>query len=78
VYAALNPTVLDNGTYTAGSYTYANGQVTFTTAPTSGHMLSWFGYFYFGCEFVQDDLTLERLADMLYKGQSIKISSLRV
>jgi hypothetical protein len=77
VYATYAATVLDNGA-PAASYTVAGGQVTFAAAPAAGHTLSWFGYFYFGCRFLQDDLTFEQVVRQLWSGKRLKFTSLRV
>jgi hypothetical protein len=77
VYAAFAPTVLDNGAL-AGTHTVANGKVTFAAAPGAGHVLSWCGYFFFGCRFAQDDLTFEQIVRQLWAGKSLKFTSLRV
>lgn len=78
VYDVYSATVLDNGS-ASGSYTIApNGLLTFTTAPTSGHALTWYGYLYFGCRFLQDDLSFEQVVQLLWAGKSLKFSSLRV
>lgn len=70
-------TILDNGS-AAGAHTFApNGQITFTSAPANGHTLSWYGYFYFGCRFLQDDLTFEQIVQLLWSGKSLKFTSLR-
>lgn len=78
VYAAYQPVILDNGAPTASTLAFsANGVVTFGTAPTSGHTLSWFGYFYFGCAFTQDDLTADQVLNLLWAGKKVAFSSLR-
>jgi uncharacterized protein (TIGR02217 family) len=78
VYDVYQPVILDNGSVTASSLTFSpNGVVTFATAPASGHTLSWYGYFYFGCRFLQDDLTLEQIVQTLWSGNSLKFTSLR-
>jgi uncharacterized protein (TIGR02217 family) len=77
VYDVFSPTVLDNGS-TAGAHTFdPNGQVTFTAAPASGHVLAWYGYFYFGCRFAQDDLSFAQIVNLLWSGKSLKFTSLR-
>jgi hypothetical protein len=77
VYAAYAATVLDNGALASG-YTVAGGQVTFATAPAVGHALSWFGFYYFGCRFLKDDLGFEQIVRELWAGKSLKFTSLRV
>ncbi len=77
VFDVYAPTILDNGS-AAGAYTLSpNGVVTFTTAPAAGHALTWFGYFYFGCRFLQDDLGFEQIVSQLWTGRSLKFTSLR-
>lgn len=77
VSAAFAPVIFDNGVL-AGAHTVANGKVTFVVAPAAGHTLSWFGYFYFGCRFAQDDLSFEQVVRQLWAGKSLKFTSLRV
>lgn len=78
VYDVYQPYILDNGVLTSSAYVISpNGQITYTTAPTAGHTLSFFGYFYFGCRFLQDDLTFEQIVSMLWEGKSLKFTSLR-
>lgn len=77
VYGAYQPVVLDNGA-PAGTYTLSSGgQITFSSAPATGHALTWFGYFYFGCRFLQDDLTFEQIISTLWSGKSLKFTSIR-
>ncbi len=77
VFDVYSPTVLDNGS-AAGSYTIApNGLLTFATAPASGHVLTWYGYFYFGCRFLADDFTAEQIVSQLWSGKSLKFTSIR-
>lgn len=78
LFSVFSPTFLDNGS-AAGAHTVSGGNVTFTTAPTSGHALTWYGYYYFGCEFTDDALTFEQIVPLLlFKGDSLKFQSLRV
>jgi uncharacterized protein (TIGR02217 family) len=78
VFDVYQPVILDNAAPTASAYTIsANGVVTFATAPASGHALTWFGYFYFGCRFLQDDLSFEQIVWALWSGKSLKFTSIR-
>lgn len=77
VYDVYQPVILDAGTMRTDVTFSANGQVTFATAPTVGHALTWFGWFYFGCAFSQDDLTAEQIVALLWSGKSLKFTSLR-
>lgn len=74
----FQPLVMDNGVYTPGAYTVANGQVTFSSAPLAGHALSWFGYFYFQCAFVDDTLSFDQIVRQLWSGKGLKFESIRV
>jgi len=76
IFSAFNPTILDNGALAAG-HTVSQGVVTFATPPAPGHTLQWFGYFYFGCRFLQDDLGFEQIVQQLWAGKSLKFTSLR-
>ena len=77
VYAVYSPTVLDNGS-PAGAYTLEpNGQIVFAAAPAAGHALTWSGYFYFGCRFLEDELSFEQIVTQLWSGKSLKFTSLR-
>ena len=64
--------ILDNGAL-AGTHSVERGQVTFSIAPASGHALSWFGYFYFGCRFLQDDLSFEQIVQQLWERQEPQV-----
>lgn len=74
----FSPTILDNGVASTHVANTNNGQVTFNVAPTNGHALTWYGYFYFGCCFTQDNLTLQQIVQLLWEGKSLKMESLRV
>ncbi len=77
VYAVYAPTVLENGS-PAGGYTLEpNGQIVFAAAPASGVALTWSGYFYFGCRFLDDELSFEQIVAQLWSGKSLKFTSLR-
>ena len=77
VFDVYSPIILDAGAL-AGPYTISpNGVITFATPPASGHLLSWFGYFYFGCRFMQDDLGFEQIVNQLWSGKSLKFRSVR-
>ena len=77
VYAVYGQTILDNGS-AAGAYTIGpNGVITFSVAPVAGHTLSWYGYLYFGCRFLQDDLSFKRLMSYLWSGAKLGFTSIR-
>ena len=77
VYAVYRPAVLENGS-PAGAYALEpNGQIVFAAAPASGVALTWSGYFYFGCRFLDDELSFEQIVTQLWSGKSLKFTSLR-
>lgn len=78
VYDVYQPFILDNGALTTSSYTLSpNGQITFGTAPLSGHALTWFGNYYFGCRFLADNLEFSRMMSYLWAGKKLSFVSLR-
>jgi uncharacterized protein (TIGR02217 family) len=76
IFSAFNPTILDNGAL-AATHSVSLGVATFATAPAAGHALQWFGSFYFGCRFLQDDLGFEQIVQQLWAGKILKFTSLR-
>ena len=69
--------VLESGS-PAGAYTLEpNGQIVFAAAPAEGVALTWSGYFYFGCRFLEDALSLEQITAQLWSGKSLKFTSIR-
>jgi hypothetical protein len=77
VYAAFQPCVVYDDYTVPSGYTASGDAVTFTSAPPAGRGLFWFGYFYFGCRFLQDELTFEQIVTQLWAGKSLKFTSLR-
>lgn len=78
VYDTYSPVIYNNGSVVSSGLTFSpNGVVTFTTAPASGHALTWSGYFYFGCVFLQDDLTFQQIVNALWSGKGLKMESQR-
>jgi uncharacterized protein (TIGR02217 family) len=78
VYAPFGLQIFVNGTPTTAYTPAPGGRLTFTTPPAAGAALTWTGYFYFGCRFLEDELTLEQFAAQLWSGKSLKFTSLRV
>lgn len=65
------------GTPTA-AYTIApNGLLTFTSAPAAAAVLTWSGYWYYGCAFQDDTMEFEQMVQLLWSGASVKFQSLR-
>ena len=73
------PAIYNNGSLVGSGYSISNpgGVVTFTTAPASGHALTWTGAFGFLCRFDGDDLDFEQFMANLWKADSVKFRSLR-
>lgn len=74
------PAIFDNGSlvstanYTVGS----TGIVTFNTAPTTGHALTWSGSFYYLAQFDTDEFTPEEFLYRLWSLSSIRLKSIVV
>jgi uncharacterized protein (TIGR02217 family) len=73
------PTIYSNGTLVSGgAYSIGStGIVTFTTAPTSGAILTWSGTFYFRCRFMQDTADFEQFALNLWQLKKIQFQSVK-
>jgi hypothetical protein len=70
------PLIYDNGTLvSSANYTIVNGLVTFTTAPTAGHALTWTGNFYWPCNFSADMVDLAKIMGGLWSAGSIKFET---
>lgn len=74
------PVIFDNGTpVSTSAYTIgATGIVTFNTAPTSGHALTWAGSFYYLVQFETDDFEPDEFLNRMWEIQSIPIKSVIV
>lgn len=69
--------ILDNGG-AGGAHTFLpNGIIHFGSAPANGHTITWTGNFYFGCRFLQDNLTFEQIVNTLWSGKKLAFTSLR-
>ena len=75
-----SPSIFDNGSlvnpvnYTIG----ATGIVTFTTAPASGHALTWTGSFYRRVRFLQDQLDFEKFAINFWQLKKVELKSIKL
>jgi len=72
------PTIKDNGsTVSGGLYTIGpTGIITFTTAPTAGHALTWTGSFYYRCVFSSDDAEFSEFMSGLWEQTALKFESI--
>ena len=74
----------DNASPVSPTVDYTTGLVTFGSAPTSGHTLTWTGQFDTPCRFDIDDLKIELVdelpagGDLLCRWASIPLIELRV
>lgn len=60
------PSIFDNGS-AAGPYVLGpTGIVTFATAPTAGHALTWTGSFYYRCHFLDDSMELTQFMNKFW------------
>jgi uncharacterized protein (TIGR02217 family) len=56
------PTIYQNGAATSAFTIGELGEITFTTAPSTGQILSWDGQFFFLCHFENDQLDIGQIA----------------
>ena len=77
VFAAYAPTVKVAGAATS-AYSLSGGAITFASAPASGAVLTWSGYFYVGCLFLLDVLSFSQFVNLLLSCSRLKFSSVRV
>lgn len=70
------PQIYRNGALQASPANYsisATGLVTFTSAPPSGHALTWTGQYYWRCAFERDELEFERFLHQLYELRTVEL-----
>jgi len=73
----FNFTVYINGVSTT-AYTITNGLITFTTAPTSGQVVSWSGSFYYRCRFTDDTQDYDQFLYNMYEVKKISLRSVKL
>jgi uncharacterized protein (TIGR02217 family) len=72
------PTIYDNG-LTPGAYTIGStGIVTFNTTPTSEHILTWTGAYYFRCRFLQDLAEFDQFMSNLWTLKKLEMKSVKL
>ena len=71
------PALYDNGTLIVSGYTITNGLVTFTTAPTAGHALTWTGTYYWRCRFSEDKVDFDYFAAGFWSAKKITFESVK-
>lgn len=77
IQAPLNYTINIDGTPTT-DFTIENGVITFTTAPTTGAVLSWSGEFYFPCRFINDKMDFNQFMYNLWEAKKVDFVSVKL
>ncbi len=73
------PAIFDNGTPVAGgNYTIASGIITFTTAPASGHALTWTGSFNWLCRFDHGQAEFEQFLSNFWSLGKINFTTVKL
>jgi hypothetical protein len=70
----------DGALVSSSEYTQTNfpAQVTFTSAPTSGVVLSWAGNYSYLCHFAEDTLDLDEFMYQLWELKSLKLETINL
>jgi len=66
--ASLIPQGAGAGKYTVDSY----GNVTFGTTPSSGHLLTWTGTYYYRCRFLKDENEFQNFMYQLWNSKQVE------
>jgi hypothetical protein len=53
----------------------ATGVVTFSTSPTSGHVLAWYGSFYYRCRFDDDEIDWTKFMNQWWEAKKVAFTS---
>ena len=72
-----SPSIYLNGVLQSSGYTITDGVLTFTTAPSSGAIVSWTGQFYFRCRFLNDDIELSQFMYDLWEVKKVEFISIK-
>ncbi|MDI3260370.1 MAG: DUF2460 domain-containing protein, partial [Sinobacteraceae bacterium] len=72
VYGSANESVKRSGVPATG-WSVADGVVTFSTAPASGHVLTWSGTYYYRCRFADDSEDFSQFLAQLYELKTLKL-----
>lgn len=79
VFYPVTSAIYNNGVLvSSGDYDITNGLVTFDTAPTSGHALTWTGTFDWLCRLDNDSADFARFMESIWELKSIKFSSEKI
>jgi hypothetical protein len=72
------PSIFDNGG-APGAYTIGpTGIVTFATTPTSMHLLTWTGAYYFRCRFIEDLAEFDQFMSNLWSLKKLEMKSVKL
>lgn len=70
------PALYDNGSLIASGYTVSTtGIITFTTAPASGHVLTWTGSYYYRVRFLNPEVKFSQFAKQIWEAKSLPLRS---
>lgn len=70
------PTLYDNGIAIASGYTVSTtGIITFTSAPASGHVLTWTGNYYYRVRFLNPEVKFSQFAKQIWESKSMPLRS---
>ena len=72
------PLIYVNGIATSAFTFDNNGNITFTTAPANGAVLTWTGKYYFRVRFQEDSIELSRTWQGLWENISVKLITVKV
>lgn len=74
------PTILSNGAVVSAANYSISGQgiITFNTAPNTGSVLTWYGSFYYRCEFDDDQLDLSKFVNQWWQAKTVKFTSIKL
>lgn len=78
VITAVKVNGTPTGAYTVSAWGSANpGQITFTTAPANGAVITADYTFYWPCRFTDDTLTFNKFMNLLWSNDSVKFRSVK-
>lgn len=70
------PQLYNNGTLLTSGYTVSvTGIITFTSAPASGHVLTWSGAYFYRVRFLNPDLKFSQFAQQIWEAKSVPLRS---
>lgn len=72
------PQLYDNGSLiSSAAYSVSStGIITFTTAPASGHVLTWMGEYFYRVRFLNADLKFSQFAQRIWEAKNVPLRSI--